>query len=112
MLWAMNKRSRQPKPKPERHLPDQASQPAGAPDRPIVYQVRIKGHLDERWADAYAELSIRLEETGDTLLSLPVVDQAALYGLLRRLRDSGATLLSINPAESAWPEGTSKETRQ
>lgn len=77
----------------------------------MVYQIRIKGHLDNRWADWYEGLTVTLEETGDTLLTVPVVDQAALYGLLRKLRDLGAPLISINPAGSALPGKTSKEEK-
>ena len=60
------------------------------------YEIRIKGHLDDRWADWFGYLTITLEENGDTLLAGPVVDQAELYGLLRKLRDLGTPLLSVN----------------
>jgi len=79
------------------------------PSQASVYRIRIKGHLDDRWADACEGLTITLEETGDTLLTVPVVDQAALYGLLRKLRDLGAALVSINPARPGQPRETSKE---
>ncbi len=81
------------------------------PGQPVVYQVRLKGHLDNRWADECEGLTFTLEETGDTLLTVPVVDQAALYGLLRKLRDLGLPLISINPAGSAVPGKTSKEEK-
>lgn len=74
----------------------------------MVYQIRIKGHLDNRWADWYEGLTVTLEETGDTLLTVPVVDQAALYGLLRKLRDLGAPLISINPVGPDLPGISSK----
>jgi len=62
---------------------------------PIVYQVRIKGHLEDQWADWFEGMSITLEDDGTTLLSGPVIDQAALYGLLRKIRDVGVPLISV-----------------
>lgn len=67
--------------------------------RPGHYQIRIKGHLDEQWADWFGGLTITLEEDGDTLLTGPVIDQAALYGLLRKVSDLGMPLLSVNPVK-------------
>ena len=64
------------------------------------YQIRIKGHLDEQWADWFGGLTITLEEDGDTLLTGPLVDQAALFGLLRKVSELGMPLLSVNPAKS------------
>jgi hypothetical protein len=66
------------------------------PRLPIIYQIRIQGHLGSEWTDWFEGLSITLEDNGETLLSGPVVDQAALYGLLRKVRDLGMPLLSIN----------------
>jgi hypothetical protein len=63
---------------------------------PELYEIRIKGHLDGRWAGWFEGLTITLKENGDTLLAGPVVDQAALHGLLRRVRDLGMTLISVN----------------
>lgn len=60
------------------------------------YEIRLKGHLDARWANRFEGLTITLEEDGDTLLTGPVIDQAALHGLLKRVRDLGMPLLSIN----------------
>ena len=62
---------------------------------PGFYEIRIKGHLADRWADWFGGLTITLEDNGDTLLTGPVVDQAALFGLLRRVRDLGMPLLSV-----------------
>jgi hypothetical protein len=62
---------------------------------PPVYQIRVSGHLGCRWADWFEGLTITREENGDTLLTGPVVDQAALHGLLRRVRDLGLPLLSV-----------------
>ena len=66
---------------------------------PIVYQIRLKGHLDDQWADWFGGLTITLEENGDTLLTGPVVDQAALFGLLKKVRDLGLPLVSIDCVE-------------
>lgn len=63
------------------------------------YQIRIKGHLDAQWADWFGGLAITLEEDGDTLLTGPLVDQAALFGLLRKVSDLGMPLLSVNPVK-------------
>jgi len=65
-------------------------------DQPLVYQIRIKGHLGCQWTDWFGGLTITLEEDGDTLLTGPVVDLAALHGLLRKVRDLGMPLLSVN----------------
>jgi hypothetical protein len=63
-------------------------------DRPMVYQIRVEGHLGPRWADWFEGMTITPEEGGDTLLTGPVVDQAALHGLLRKVRDLGMPLIS------------------
>lgn len=68
-------------------------------DRSQQYEIRIRGHLDERWSDWFGGMAITLDDDGDTLLTGPVVDQAALYGLLRKVRDAGMSLYSVNPVE-------------
>ena len=78
-------------------------------DQPAVYQIRIKGHLDRQWTDWFEGLSIALEDNGDTLLTGPVVDQAALHGLLRKVRDLGLPLVSVihvEPEQTDVPDGT------
>ena len=64
-----------------------------------LYEIRIKGHLADRWSDWFGGLTITLEDNGDTLLTGPVVDQAALHGLLKKVRDLGMPLLSVNRIE-------------
>ena len=63
-------------------------------DQPMVYQIRVKGHLGPRWADWFGGMTITLEDDGDTLLTGPVVDQATLHGLLKKVRDLGMPLIS------------------
>jgi len=70
-----------------------------AHDEPELYEIRIKGHLDGRWANWFGGLIITLEDNGDTLLTGPVIDQAALYGLLKKVRDLGMPLVSVSPVE-------------
>ena len=65
-------------------------------DQPMVYQIRIEGHLGPRWTEWFGGMTITLEDNGDTLLTGPVVDQAALHGLLRKVRDLGIPLISAS----------------
>ena len=73
--------------------------PKTDPGKPTVYQIRIKGHLDREWSDWFEGLTVTLEEDGNTLLSGLVIDQAALHGLLKKVRDLGMPLLSVCPLE-------------
>ena len=68
-------------------------------DEPQLYEIRVRGHLDDRWAEWFDGLTITLEEDGDTLLTGRVVDQAALHGLLKKIRDLGLPLVSVSPVE-------------
>ncbi len=70
----------------------------------MVYQIRIKGHLDDQWTDWFGGLLITLEEDGDTLITGPVVDQAMLHGLLKKVRDLGMPLVSVNRVEPGQSE--------
>jgi len=76
--------------------------PQPQPDSPqlTIYKIRIKGQLDNQWTDWFEGLTITLDDNGDTLLTGPVVDQAALHGLLKRVRDLGMPLVSVSPDES------------
>ena len=74
--------------------------------QPLVYQIRIKGHLGCEWTDWFGDLTLTLEDNGDTLLTGPVVDQAALHGLLRKVRDLGVPLLSVNRVKPGEAEAS------
>jgi len=65
-------------------------------DESGFYEIRIKGHLNNRWTGWFGDLTITLEDNGDTLLTGPVIDQAELHGLLKKVRDLGMPLLSVN----------------
>ena len=67
--------------------------------QPMIYQIRIKGHLDRKWADWFSGLSITSQASGETLLTGPVLDQAALHGLLRKVRDVGLPLVAVIQVE-------------
>ena len=62
----------------------------------MIYQIRIEGQLGSQWTDWFEGLTITREENGETLITGPVVDQAALYGLLKKVRDLGLPLLAVN----------------
>jgi hypothetical protein len=74
-------------------------EPKPTPSQTVIYQIRLKGHLDSQWTDWFEDLTITLEEDGDTLLTGPVIDQAALHGLLKKVRDLGMPLVSVCPLE-------------
>jgi hypothetical protein len=66
------------------------------PDGTGLYEIRLKGYLDDRWTGRFGDVTITLEENGNTLLTCPAIDQAALHGLLKKVRDLGMSLLSVN----------------
>jgi len=68
-------------------------------DKPVVYQLRVKGHLDSRWTAWFQELEVKLKDNGETWLTGQVADQAALHGLLKKMRDLGLTLVSVSPLD-------------
>ena len=84
-------------------------EPKPIPSQPVVYQIRLKGHLGREWTDWFGGLSITLEEDGDTLLTGPVIDQAALHGLLKRVRDLGMPLASVSPLEHSQADQSDVE---
>ena len=73
-------------------------------DQSLVYQIRIKGHLGHQWMDRFVGLTISQEEDGNTLLTGIVVDQAALHGLLKKVRDLGIPLLSVNSVGTGYQD--------
>ena len=73
-----------------------AGSSAGESSRPMICQIRLKGHLGDRWRAWFGELTVNREDDGTTLLTGPVVDQAALHGILKKVRDLGMPLLSVN----------------
>jgi len=74
--------------------------PISDPNQPPVYTFKIKGHLGQQWLNWFDGLTVMLEEDGNTLLSGPVVDQSALHGILKKIRDLGMPLLSVNSTDS------------
>ena len=78
-------------------------EPEPTPSQTMIYQIRIKGHLSHPWTDWFESLTITLEENGDTLLTGPVIDQAALHGLLKKVRDLGMPLISVGQVQPGPP---------
>ncbi len=78
------------------------------PCNPTVYEIRIRGHLGSQWSEWFDGLTLTLEENGETILTGPVVDQAALHGLLKKVRDLGMPLVSVNRVE---PERRGEENK-
>ena len=66
----------------------------------MIYRIKVKGHLDRRWTEWFGGLTITLEDNGETLLTGQVADQAALHGLLRKVRDLGLPLISVTRAQT------------
>lgn len=70
------------------------------PNPIMVYQIRIKGHLNRQWTVWFEGMTVTHVDDDETLLTGPVVDQAALYGLLRKVRDLGLPLIAVNQMQS------------
>jgi hypothetical protein len=86
--------------------------PTNDPNEARAYQIRLKGHLGSEWAAWFGGLSIALADNGDTLLTGLALDQAALHGLLKKVRDLGLPLISINPIAPDQAEVTSASPNQ
>ena len=76
-------------------------------DEPLAYQIKLKGYLGSEWAEWFGCMSITLEDSGTTLLTSPMIDQAALHGLLKKVRDLGLRLISVNPIDPSRPTADS-----
>ena len=85
--------------------------PTGPHDNPGRYEIRLKGHLDSRWSAWFDGLSLTNSSDGTTIICGPVADQAALHGLLQKVRDLGLTLISITQAEPDQPPGPDNSPR-
>ena len=79
--------------------------PKTDPDQPLVYQIRLQGHLGRNWTHWFGAVTITLQDNGETLLTCLVVDQAALHGLLRKVRDLGLPLISVARAQTDQIDG-------
>ena len=78
--------------------------PTGPHHHPGRYEIRLKGHLDSRWAAWFDGLSLSNESDGTTTIRGPVADQAALHGLLQKVRDLGLPLISVTQVPPGQPE--------
>jgi hypothetical protein len=88
------------------HRPHTANGPSG----PTTYRIRVKGHLAVRWEAWFEAMTITPLANGDSLLTGPVIDQAALHGILKRIRDLGLPLISVEQAESDQPPNLSERS--
>ena len=75
------------------------------PDQPVVYQIRIKGHLGQQWSDWFEGLTITQEDSGETMLTGLVADQSRLHGVLRKVRDLGTPLISVTRVKTNKEKG-------
>jgi len=84
---------------------------AGDRHSPGWYEIRVKGHLDSRWTAWFDGLTLTNENDGTTLIQGPVVDQAALYGLLQKMRDVGLPLVSVKQVDPDQPKVPTTDPR-
>jgi hypothetical protein len=82
-----------------------AYDPENDPDQPVIYQVRIKGHLSHQWTDWFEGLTIAQEDNGETILTGLMADQATLHGVLRKVRDLGTPLISVTRVKTNKEKG-------
>lgn len=73
-----------------------------------IYQIRLEGHLDQKWGEWFSGLTITLEESGETLLTGAIIDQSALHGLLKKVRNLGMPLVSVVRIKPAGPMASKK----
>jgi hypothetical protein len=85
--------------------------PAGPHHNPGRYEIRLRGHLDSRWAAWFDGLSLTNSSDGTTVIRGPVADQAALHGLLQKVRDMGLALVSVTQVEAGQPSTPAIEPR-
>ena len=83
----------------------------GPHNNPGRYEIRLKGHLDSRWSAWFDGLSLSNENDGTTVISGPVVDQAALHGLLQKVRDLGLPLVSVTQVQAGQPDAPASGPR-
>ena len=87
-------------------MPQYVSEKRRLSSQPRHYRIRVEGHLSPGWSEWFAGMTLTHTDTGDTLLSGPVVDQAALHGLLAKIRDLNLTLVALEQVDAAQPIGT------
>jgi len=87
-------------------MPAMSAFTAGRPDGPPRYEIRLSGRLDARWSAWFDGLSLSTADDGTTALRGPVADQAALHGVLQKVRDLGLPLLSVTPFDTDEPDTT------
>jgi hypothetical protein len=79
--------------------------------QPAIYQIILQGHLSDQWSDWFDGFTITLDELGRTILVGPVIDQAALHGVLKKIRDLGIVLISVNRLDPGGEATNQKEIR-
>jgi hypothetical protein len=94
----------------ELHNRSKPEHPEPALDRPMSYQIRLRDQIDAGWTDWFEGLTVTQAENGDTLLTGLIVDQAALHGLLKKVRDLGMPLVSVNPVRFSGSQEEPGET--